>query len=139
MIDKIRQQLQKEIDRLGNAEAVAEQRGLPVEAVRRVLAGKGLRSANFQAFSEALGLANPVPQPSDYWRGVLYACENFAEVTARLLREAREADELAQRSAGVTRRPGVADGAIAAALERETIHHRAKKKAADPRQARDAG
>ena len=42
----------------------------------------------------------PLSADHQYWRGVLYACEAMAETTARLLREAREADDrtLAERA-----------------------------------------
>jgi hypothetical protein len=60
MIDRIRRALQEEIERHGNPEAAARALGLPVEAVRRVASGKGLRGENYARFLTALRLTGSV-------------------------------------------------------------------------------
>lgn len=62
-IGPIRERLKAEYRRHGNAEATARHLELPVEAVRRVLAGKGLRGDNYARFSAALGLQSVADTP----------------------------------------------------------------------------
>lgn len=68
-IGPVRARLQSEYRRHGNAEATARALGLPVEAVRRVLSGKGLRGDNYQRFVAALGLHSAADTPQSRGRG----------------------------------------------------------------------
>ncbi len=61
-MDRIRAALAEAIAKHGNPEAAARHLGLPVETVRRVAKGKGLRGENYVRFSERLGVvAEPIP------------------------------------------------------------------------------
>ena len=62
-ITPIRERLKAEYRRHGNAEATARALKLPVEAVRRVLSGKGLRGDNYARFVAALGLESVAGSP----------------------------------------------------------------------------
>lgn len=59
----LRARLQAAYRQHGNAEATARALDLPVEAVRRVLAGKGLRGENYARFVAALGLQSVADTP----------------------------------------------------------------------------
>lgn len=56
-MDRIRAALAEAIAKYGNPEAAARHLGLPVETVRRVVKGKGLRGENYVRFRERLGVA----------------------------------------------------------------------------------
>ena len=60
-MERIRKALADEVARHGNPEAAARALGLPVEAVRRVLDGRGLRGENYAKFRDALGIAAGEP------------------------------------------------------------------------------
>jgi hypothetical protein len=63
-VDNIRAALAEAIAKHGNPEAAARHLGLPVETVRRVAKGKGLRGENYVRFSERLGVvAEPIAAP----------------------------------------------------------------------------
>ena len=76
--------------------ATADDMGVAESTVSRWLAGErsptGDGRVRLLAWADRQGRA-PLSADQQYWRGVLYACEAMAETTARLLREAREADE----------------------------------------------
>ena len=79
---------------------LADAVGVSAATLSRWLSAKnapqGTTVAKLVAWAESrppLAEPPPVAVPADYWRGVLYAAEAMVEVTHRLLREAREADE----------------------------------------------
>lgn len=59
-MDEIRRRLHDAAKQYGNPRAAAVALGIPYTAVRRVLAGGGLRGANYVLFRDALGIAEPV-------------------------------------------------------------------------------
>lgn len=68
--------------------------GVDGETLRQFATSKAGRKAHPDTLTALRRhYAPPLAVPNDYWRGVLYAAEAMAETTARLLREARHADE----------------------------------------------
>ncbi len=61
-MDQIRAALAEVIAKHGTPEAAARHLGLPVETVRRVAKGKGLRGENYVRFRERLGLTEEPPK-----------------------------------------------------------------------------
>lgn len=102
--NQIREAMRDAIKDRGSERVIREVQGVAVNTVRNFVRGdRQTRRETLDAVRQWYADHHPEGMethsrereatPSDYWRGVLYAAEAMAEVTHRLLREEREADE----------------------------------------------